>query len=131
MAFLIVGLLLAALKVAEFDPVAGWSWWTIAIPFGLAVLWWTFSDATGMTQRRAIRKMEEKKVERRRRDMESLGLTPSRDRGVQRALAAQRTAAANRSSMPTAAVKPTADARSRSFGDSAPSTLEERRDPQL
>jgi len=131
MAFLIVGLLLAALKVAEFGPVAEWSWWTIAIPFGLAAAWWAFSDASGLTQKRAIRKMEDKKADRRRRDMEALGLTPSRDRSVQRAVAAQRTAAANRSSAPTAEVKPATGARSRSFGDSTQSTLEERRDPRL
>jgi len=131
MAFLIVGLLLSAMKVAEFGPVAEWSWWTLAIPYGLAVVWWTFSDSTGLTQKRAIRKMEEKKADRRRRDMEALGLTPSRDRSVQRALAAQRTAAANRSSSPTAEVKPATGARSRAFGDSTQSTLEERRDPRL
>ena len=36
MAFLILGMLLLALKLAEFGPVATWSWWVVLLPFGLA-----------------------------------------------------------------------------------------------
>ena len=59
MAFLILGILLLAMKLAEFGPVAAWSWWLVLAPFGLAVLWWGFSDAIGLTQRRAMDKMEQ------------------------------------------------------------------------
>jgi small Trp-rich protein len=38
MAFLILGILLLTLKLAEFGPVAAWSWWLVLAPFGLAVL---------------------------------------------------------------------------------------------
>jgi small Trp-rich protein len=74
MAFLILGLALLAMKAAEFGPVANWSWLVVLAPFGLAVLWWAFADSTGLTQRRAIEKMERRKEERRKRDMEALGL---------------------------------------------------------
>lgn len=85
MAFLILGILLLAMKLAEFGPVAGWPWWAVLLPFGLAVLWWAFSDSIGLTQRRAMDKMEEKKAERRNRNLEALGLGPRRDRKATRA----------------------------------------------
>lgn len=75
MGFLLLGLALLAMKAAEFGPVANWSWFIVLAPFGLAVLWWAFADSTGLTQRRAIAKMEKRKVDRRQRDMEALGLT--------------------------------------------------------
>jgi small Trp-rich protein len=75
MAFLLLGLALLAMKAAEFGPVANWSWFVVLAPFGLATLWWAFADSTGLTQRRAIDKMEKRKVDRRQRDMEALGLT--------------------------------------------------------
>lgn len=80
MAFLILGILLLAMKVAEFGPVGAWSWWVVLLPFGLAVLWWGFADSIGLTQRRAMDKMEEKKAERRSRNLEALGLGPRRER---------------------------------------------------
>ncbi len=93
MAFLIVGVLLMALKYAEVAPVVNWSWWVILTPFGLAVLWWAFADSTGLTQRRAMDKMDERKADRRKRDMESLGLDANRDRQIQRARDAARKSA--------------------------------------
>jgi small Trp-rich protein len=80
--FVVIGCLLLALKMGEVDPVAAWSWWIILAPFGLAVLWWAFSDSMGLTQAREIRKMEDRKVERRRRAMDALGLNWRRDRRV-------------------------------------------------
>jgi small Trp-rich protein len=85
MAFLILGILLLALKLAEFGPVAAWSWWLVLAPFGLAVLWWGFSDAIGLTQRRAMDKMEQTKADRRNRNLEALGLGTHRDRKSRRA----------------------------------------------
>jgi small Trp-rich protein len=80
MAFLILGILLLAMKMAEFGPVAHWSWWVVLAPFVLATLWWSFADSTGLTQRRAMDKMEEAKAERRARNLEALGMGPQRDR---------------------------------------------------
>jgi small Trp-rich protein len=85
MGFLILGLALLAMKAAQFGPVASWPWWIVLSPFALAVAWWTFADSTGLTQRRAIDKMDKRKADRRQRDMDALGLTPKRERQVRKA----------------------------------------------
>ena len=79
MAFMILGLALLAMKLTEFGPVADWSWWWVLAPFALAVAWWGFADKMGLTQRRAMDKMEARKAERRNRNLEALGLGPQRD----------------------------------------------------
>jgi small Trp-rich protein len=76
MLFVVVGVLLLAMKLAEFGPVGNWSWWPVLTPFGLAVLWWAWADMTGFTKRRAMDKMEAKKDERRRKNLEALGIDP-------------------------------------------------------
>jgi small Trp-rich protein len=75
MLFLIVGVLLLAMKVAEFGPVANWAWWWVLTPFGLAVLWWMWADSSGLTKKREIDKMEARKEERRRKNMEAMGIS--------------------------------------------------------
>jgi len=82
MAFLVLGLLLLVMKIAEFGAVADLSWFWVLLPFGLAVAWWAFSDSFGLTQRRAVNKMDERKRQRRERDMKALGLDVRRDRRV-------------------------------------------------
>jgi small Trp-rich protein len=86
MGFLIVGVLLLLMKVTEFGPGAALSWWWVLLPFGLAVAWWAFADGTGLTQRRAMRKMDVRKEERRQRSLEQLGLglRPGKGPAVQR-----------------------------------------------
>jgi small Trp-rich protein len=71
---------LLILKMLEVDPVTGWSWWWILGPFGGAVVWWAYADSSGLTQRRAMKRMEERKVARRERDMNALGLNIQSDR---------------------------------------------------
>jgi small Trp-rich protein len=85
MVFVILGVALLLMKLLEFGPVAAWDWWAVLAPFGLAVAWWMFSDSIGLTQRRAIRKMEATKVERRNRNLEALGLSPRRERKSRKA----------------------------------------------
>ena len=85
MAFLILGVLLLGMKMAELGPVAAWSWWVVLAPFALAVAWWGFADSIGLTQRRAMDKMEQVKLERRNRNLEALGLGHRRDRKARRA----------------------------------------------
>ena len=75
-----IGAVLLLLKIFEIGPVANWSWLVVAAPFGLAALWWAIADSTGYTQRRAVEKMEQRKIARRERDMVALGLDPRRDR---------------------------------------------------
>lgn len=78
MALVIVGILLIVAHFAGIGPIADWPWWYFVAPFLGAVAWWAFSDATGATQRRAMRKMDERKVARRQRQMDQLGLKPQR-----------------------------------------------------
>ena len=83
MAFVIVGVLLIVMKLAAFGPAAelGWGW--ILLPFGLAVAWWGFADASGLTQRRAMKKMDDRKEERRQRQVKNLGMDVGRDARLQ------------------------------------------------
>jgi small Trp-rich protein len=80
--FVGIGCLLLAMKLADFGFAATWSWLWILAPFGLAMVWWAFADSSGLTMRRAMDKMDERKHERRRRHMEALGLNWRRDRRV-------------------------------------------------
>lgn len=80
MPMVVIGLLLLAAKLAEFGPFARWSWWFILAPFAVAALWWRFADASGLTKRRAMEKMEARKKERRDKAMEALGLNTRRQR---------------------------------------------------
>lgn len=73
MGFVVIGVLLVALKWAEVGFFGGLSWWLVLLPFPLAVVWWSWSDATGMTQRRQMQKMDEKKAARREKAMAALG----------------------------------------------------------
>jgi small Trp-rich protein len=72
--FVVLGVALIAMKLAEFGPVAAWPWWWVLSPFAGAVVWWIWADATGYTKRREIDKMEEKKAERRKKNMNNLGM---------------------------------------------------------
>ena len=78
--FVVIGCLLLVMKLAEFGFAATLSWLWVLAPFGAAVAWWAFADSTGLTQRREMDKMEERKHERRRRHMDALGLNWRRDR---------------------------------------------------
>jgi small Trp-rich protein len=80
--FVVVGCVLLAMKLIDYGFAAEWSWLWILLPFGLAVVWWTFADAVGLTKQREMDKMEERKHERRRKHMEALGLNWRRDRRV-------------------------------------------------
>jgi small Trp-rich protein len=72
--FIVAGVLLVVLKLADFGAVAAWSWWVVLAPFAAALVWWTYADASGFTKRREMDKLEEKKKERRRRAMDALGI---------------------------------------------------------
>lgn len=73
MLFLLIGVLLLILKVAGVAPVSAWEWWWVLGPFGLAAVWWKFSDASGKTKRDQMRKLDDRKEARRQKQMEALG----------------------------------------------------------
>jgi small Trp-rich protein len=85
--FVVVGVLLVLMKWLEVGPVADWSWWVILVPFALAVAWWAFSDATGMSKQREMDKVERKRQERRRKAFDALGIKPSAASGHEKAAA--------------------------------------------
>ena len=80
MYLVLLGLLLLALKWMEVEPVAQWAWWWVLAPFGGALLWWAWADATGYYKRREMRKLDERRELRRQRDMEALGTGPKNRR---------------------------------------------------
>lgn len=80
MVLLVIGLLLLVAKIADFGPTAAWSWWIVAAPFIGAAVWWQFADASGLTRRREMKKLDERKEKRRDRSMQALGLGTRNDR---------------------------------------------------
>lgn len=91
--FIVAGVLLVALKLADIGPVDQWSWWVVLAPFGLAALWWAYADSTGLTKKREMDKLEERKLERRRRNMEALGIGRDRQKADDAAMRARKAAA--------------------------------------
>ena len=70
-----LGLILMLLKYIEWGPVALWSWWLVLAPFALAVVWWTWADATGYTKKKAMQRDDKRRDERRTRTKEALDAT--------------------------------------------------------
>jgi len=80
MYFLGIGLVLLLLKYLEVDPVAAWSWWLVFTPFGLAVAWWSWADATGYTKRKAMEREDARKQERIDKNRKAIGTLGSKKR---------------------------------------------------
>lgn len=76
--FLGVGLVLLVLKVQAIGPVAGWPWWGVLLPFGLAAAWWSWADYSGYTKRKAVEKENARKQARIDRQRDALGMGPKR-----------------------------------------------------
>jgi small Trp-rich protein len=80
MFFVIVGVLIIVLNLLGVGPFALWNWdisgdlWKFAVPFLLAFLWWVWADKTGLNKRREMDKMEKKKQNRRKENLEALGM---------------------------------------------------------
>ncbi|MCU7372550.1 TIGR04438 family Trp-rich protein [Paucibacter sp. O1-1] len=73
MLLMAVGVVLLLLKLVGVAPVSEWSWLWVLAPFGLAVLWWLWADASGYTQKKAMQRMDQRKEARRERSLEALG----------------------------------------------------------
>jgi small Trp-rich protein len=93
--FIVLGVLLIVMKLADFGIVATWSWWVVLAPFGLALVWWAYADSSGYTKRKEMDKLEEKKRERRRKALDALGIDRASQKRGEAAERARR-AAANR-----------------------------------
>jgi len=81
MYFIVVGVALLIMKIADLGPVGAWSWWGVLAPFGLALVWWAWADASGWTKRREMDKMEAKKRQRRIDNLDKLGMDAKGRRG--------------------------------------------------
>jgi small Trp-rich protein len=99
MLFVILGVILLVMNWTGVGPPADWNFnllgdlWKFAWPFIAAVVWWAWSDATGRTKRRAIERMEQRKVDRRDKAMEALGFGPKARRNRRSAAPPARTGA--------------------------------------
>lgn len=76
--FLMLGVLGVLLKYFEVGFVATLSWWIVLIPFGLAMAWWAWADASGYTKRKAMEREDRRKQERIDRQKSQLGMLSSR-----------------------------------------------------
>lgn len=72
--FVVLAVVLIALKLLDIGMVAMWPWWWVLSPLALAVVWWWWADVSGYTKRKEMDRMDEKKVMRRRKSLEALGL---------------------------------------------------------
>ncbi len=73
MYFLGLGVILLAMKYLEIGPVAAWDWWVVLAPFGLAVAWWAWADASGYTKRKAMERENERRQDRIDRNKTAIG----------------------------------------------------------
>ncbi|MEK8045963.1 MAG: hypothetical protein CFE46_07745 [Burkholderiales bacterium PBB6] len=80
MVFVLIGVLLLVLKLLEVGAVATWAWWWVLSPFGVALAWWAWSDASGLTRKREMMRDEERKEARRKRNVENMGMSPTQRR---------------------------------------------------
>lgn len=65
------GVALLVLKLLGIEPVAGISWWWIALPFLFAFLWFDLvEERLGLNKKRAFDEIEKAKKERIRKALE-------------------------------------------------------------
>jgi len=80
MLFVVLGLVLIGLNVADIGPFGRWNWeffgdlWKFCVPFVFAIIWWIYSDKSGLNKRREMQRMEDKKKARREQNLEALGM---------------------------------------------------------
>ena len=80
MLFVVIGVLMIAGNLLGYGPTSAWNWemsgdlWKFAIPFILAAGWWAWSDASGLSKRRAMRRDAERRQDRLDRNIDAMGL---------------------------------------------------------
>ncbi len=90
MLFVFIGVVLIALNLAGIGVIGTWNWevfgdlWKFFFPFLLAVLWWIWSDKSGLNKRREMERMEKKKSDRRKENLAALGMDTRARRKAQK-----------------------------------------------
>ena len=80
MFFIFVGVGLILCWFMDWGPMAAWNWeisgdlWKFVLPFVLATAWWIWSDVSGWTKRKAMRRDAERKQDRLDRNIDAMGL---------------------------------------------------------
>ena len=80
MLFVLIGLALIGLNIADIGPMGRWNWeffgdlWKFCVPFVFAVIWWIYSDKSGLNKRREMERMDDRKKARRQENLEALGM---------------------------------------------------------
>jgi len=80
MLFVLIGVILIACNLLDVGPMAAWTWdltgdvWKLALPFGLAIVWWIWSDASGWTKKKAMQRDADRKQDRHDRNIDAMGL---------------------------------------------------------
>jgi small Trp-rich protein len=78
MYFLGLGIILLLMKYLEYGAVAQWSWLVVLAPFGLAVAWWAWADASGYTRRKAMEREDKRRLDRINKQRDAMGLKKKR-----------------------------------------------------
>jgi small Trp-rich protein len=80
MLFVLIGVVLIVLNLAHVGVVGTWNWefwgdlWKFCLPFVVALIWWAWSDVSGLNKRREMARMEKKKEDRRKENLAALGM---------------------------------------------------------
>lgn len=78
--FVAIGVAMLVMNLAGIGPIGEWKWgWgekglLVLVPFGLAMVWWLWSDWSGLTKRKAMKKIDDKRDARRQKSLDALGL---------------------------------------------------------
>jgi small Trp-rich protein len=90
MLFVVIGVVLIVLNLAHIGVVGTWTWeisgdlWKFCLPFIIALIWWAWSDVSGLNKRREMARMEKKKADRRQENLVALGMDTRARRKAQK-----------------------------------------------
>ncbi|KRI00434.1 TIGR04438 family Trp-rich protein [Curvibacter sp. PAE-UM] len=73
-----LGIILLLMKYLDIDPVVSWSWLIVLAPFGLAVAWWSWADASGYTRRKAMEREDKRRLDRINKQRDAMGMKRKR-----------------------------------------------------
>jgi small Trp-rich protein len=90
MLFVVIGVVLIVLNLAHIGVVGTWTWeisgdlWKFCLPFIIALIWWAWSDVSGLNKRREMARMDKKKADRRQENLVALGMDTRARRKAQK-----------------------------------------------